>query len=599
MNHVLSPVSLRSPVTALCSHAAARGNARLGRTAVALPFFVARKHTRFYASNPSFLTVFSSINRSRLSCTFDPSNTLDRRFYTQTSRNAEANTNSKTSSSQDTPQYEDWKEYEPQYGVPLPNGTLDQASITQIFGPGIDVEEGNHILCVLQYRRLSGSLIELGASFPELYHEEETYITGLEYLRNTHPVDEETAANEWVQRETERLEKEVAVNRAVDVGIYQRTEQDIEKQQGTEYGRERYGTSAFEEIRKQNEAKWEEEQDEKKKLEEQQQEEMRNSSLPKDLQQFRDGETGERLPSLLGLKNLHELRTTERIQRNQEHEERSYDSTAKAPVINMPLFKRLGSSTLVTMGLLAACAFFAEMYTPPPTAARLFPDTSPATATCLTLAAINIAVFSVWRIPQAWKFLNRTVIVTPAWPRAAALLGSIFSHQTGSHLLTNMAFLAVIGPPLHDLVGRGCFLAVYVASGVFGAYSSLLVNVFRKNFVAYSQGASGALYGVLAVYCLTTDKDSIKVPFTSYEVPFYYAALLGLCVAVDIAGLVRKKKTNVDHVAHLAGYTAGAASAWVIQRQVMQRKKLEEEKLREMEQESVQSAPNDVNSVQR
>jgi rhomboid-like protein len=469
---------------------------------------------------------------------------------------------------QNVSELEDWREYDPQYGVPLPGGGLSQSAIERVFGHTMEEEEGNHILCVLQYRRLSGSLAEVGVSFPDLIHPRETYLRGLEYLRETFPVDEEANASSWLEGEVKRLEEEQLLNRAVKLGIYTKENEikKVEEEQGTEYGRQRYGKSIFEEIRSKNEQKWEMEQKEIKEKEEHTAREQLNASTPKELQPFRDSDTGEKLPTLQGLKKLHELRTEERAIRNKAAEKAASISEDATPDMSASPFKRLWSSTLLTIATLSLCFYFADTYTPPSQSARLFPDTPPAATTCLALFAINLAVFVAWRVPPAWKFLNRTMIVAPAWPRAITLVGSIFSHQTGGHFLANMVFLSVAGPALHELLGRGDFLAIYIGSGVLGAYTSLAFHVLRRNFVAYCQGASGALYGVLAAYCLTTDKQSLNIPFTQYEVPFNYVGLLALCVSIDLLGLITKRTRGIDHVAHLAGFTGGALGAVTSQR---------------------------------
>lgn len=88
---------------------------------------------------------------------------------------------------------------------------------------------------------------------------------------------------------------------------------------------------------------------------------------------------------------------------------------------------------------------FARNYTPPPRAARLWPDMPPAAATVIGLIAVNTLILVLWRIPPAWRFLNRYFLSTPGYPTAISVLGNVFSHQQLKHMLPNMLVLWFIG----------------------------------------------------------------------------------------------------------------------------------------------------------
>lgn len=54
---------------------------------------------------------------------------------------------------------------------------------------------------------------------------------------------------------------------------------------------------------------------------------------------------------------------------------------------------------------------------------------------------------------------------------------------------------------VHDDIGRGNFLAIYLSSGVLGSFLSLSSFVLRNQFYTSSLGASGAIAGILAAWC--------------------------------------------------------------------------------------------------
>jgi rhomboid-like protein len=111
------------------------------------------------------------------------------------------------------------------------------------------------VLQELQKRRVSGSLAEMGVSFSddaEITHDHA--MRGLEWLREKHPLDEETAAAEWAEAEAERLQEELE-KRAERLGLYKRgesVEEDVpsQPQQVTNV----YGNSVLVQRRQQVEA---------------------------------------------------------------------------------------------------------------------------------------------------------------------------------------------------------------------------------------------------------------------------------------------------------------------------------------------------------
>lgn len=54
---------------------------------------------------------------------------------------------------------------------------------------------------------------------------------------------------------------------------------------------------------------------------------------------------------------------------------------------------------------------------------------------------------------------------------------------------------------VHDEIGRGNFLALYLATGVFGSMTSLAAHVLTRKLTVTSLGASGAIAGLVAAWC--------------------------------------------------------------------------------------------------
>lgn len=158
-------------------------------------------------------------------------------------------------------------------------------------------------------------------------------------------------------------------------------------------------------------------------------------------------------------------------------------------------------------------------------------DIPPAAATVLAIIGLNLSVFTLWKFwPPAWRMLNKYFISVPIYPHALSVVGSVFSHQQVKHLATNMVILWFIGtrrkfitstpfpvsrarakltPPsnsVHDEIGRGNFLALFMASGVIGSLTSLSAHVLTKQLTVTSLGASGAIAGLVAAWCMIHSK---------------------------------------------------------------------------------------------
>lgn len=95
---------------------------------------------------------------------------------------------------------------------PLPKGPVDDATVRAIFGPRVAPADGNNVLRILHHRRTSGSLADygvdnLGKQYSHVNRELAT--KGLDWLREKFPIDEARAAEEWAEKEANRIAYEL------------------------------------------------------------------------------------------------------------------------------------------------------------------------------------------------------------------------------------------------------------------------------------------------------------------------------------------------------------------------------------------------------
>jgi membrane associated rhomboid family serine protease len=147
-------------------------------------------------------------------------------------------------------------------------------------------------------------------------------------------------------------------------------------------------------------------------------------------------------------------------------------------------------------------------------------------------------------------------------------LSSMFMHGSIDHLLGNMLFLWIFGNNVEDALGRGRFLAFYLASGFVATGVQTFVTLYfgtPEEARIPNLGASGAVSGVLGAYLVLLPNASVLtlVFFFLIELPaflflgFWFIFQLwegGFSVAMPQAG------GGVAFFAHIGGFVFGAVT---------------------------------------
>ena len=89
---------------------------------------------------------------------------------------------------------------------------------------------------------------------------------------------------------------------------------------------------------------------------------------------------------------------------------------------------------------------------------------------------------------QQWALFGPLVEHGDWW----RLITAAFLHGSLIHIGLNMLMLWWIGAPVEQALGRGRFLALYLASGLAGSAGALVADPY-----AVTVGASGAIFGIL------------------------------------------------------------------------------------------------------
>jgi membrane associated rhomboid family serine protease len=165
----------------------------------------------------------------------------------------------------------------------------------------------------------------------------------------------------------------------------------------------------------------------------------------------------------------------------------------------------------------------------------------------------------------------------PAAPRVADLFYSLFLHAGFLHLFGNMLFLWIYGDNVEHRLGPLRYLIAYLGTGV-------TATLFHTAFDPASQlpliGASGAISGVLGFYFRWFPRNQVRLlllifPFFLDVIMVPARIVLALFLILDnlLPFLLRRSvQGGVAYGAHLGGFFAGLAVAWLMDRRALARK---------------------------
>ncbi len=186
------------------------------------------------------------------------------------------------------------------------------------------------------------------------------------------------------------------------------------------------------------------------------------------------------------------------------------------------------------------------------------------------LIIINIGVFLLQSLLESinfgsypgWYFLNRYFALNPLTgidPAGQAYNFQIwqpityqFMHGGFSHIFFNMFMLWMFGNEIENIMGSKKFLVFYLLSGIGAAAVQLLIGPALSNHLAFTIGASGAVYGVMIAFALFFPDRQIYVYFLFPVKAKYLIAFLVLIEFMSVGDM-----SLVAHLAHIGGALTG------------------------------------------
>jgi membrane associated rhomboid family serine protease len=186
------------------------------------------------------------------------------------------------------------------------------------------------------------------------------------------------------------------------------------------------------------------------------------------------------------------------------------------------------------------------------------------------LIALNVLVF-LWELSVGHRALNGFIYEFGIVPHntllaltghsygspATAILPlftSMFLHGSLLHLGGNMLALWIFGDNIEDYLGHFNYLVLYLASGLAGALTHILLNL---NSRMPTIGASGAIAGVMGAYLILYPRARVLTWFFILILWLPAWLVLGYWFLVQFVSVSEIAESGLAVWEHLGGFVAG------------------------------------------
>ena len=129
------------------------------------------------------------------------------------------------------------------------------------------------------------------------------------------------------------------------------------------------------------------------------------------------------------------------------------------------------------------------------------------------------------------------------------LLFSMFMHFSFMHLAGNMLYLGLAGVRAERMIGHLRFFLIYMLSGLASSLISTAYYFLMTDYNTVSAGASGAIYGLIALIIYLTARNRKNMSSSQM-----YGRIILVVLFLLFSNFYQ---TGIDVVAHIAGFVFG------------------------------------------
>lgn len=186
------------------------------------------------------------------------------------------------------------------------------------------------------------------------------------------------------------------------------------------------------------------------------------------------------------------------------------------------------------------------------------------------LLIINVGVFVLQLIfdnlmfggVPGWYFLNKYFALNPLTGfdvfgkpfnfQIWQIITYQFMHADFMHILFNMFMLWMFGIEIEHIMGSRKFLLYYLLCGIGAGLLHVLFSPVLSDTLAYTIGASGAVFGVMIAFAMFFPDRYI---FIYFLIPIKAKYLIAILVVFEFLSV--NEPSVVAHLAHIGGALTG------------------------------------------
>ena len=176
--------------------------------------------------------------------------------------------------------------------------------------------------------------------------------------------------------------------------------------------------------------------------------------------------------------------------------------------------------------------------------------------------------------PQVLQLPGQRPVEVPQAPGPPiiwlTLFSSMFMHGGFGHIAGNMLYLWIFGNNVEHRFGHVWFLIFYLSAGLVGSFAQIAL---APDSVIPNLGASGAIAGVMGAYVVLFPYNRVNAVFLYNVITVPAILVLGMWIAMQFVsgGSIASTSAStggVAYMAHVGGFFAGAAAAFVCRLQM-------------------------------
>ena len=189
----------------------------------------------------------------------------------------------------------------------------------------------------------------------------------------------------------------------------------------------------------------------------------------------------------------------------------------------------------------------------------------------ISLVVLNALIFYALRLlspPDLGTILDRfsfLPVAAEGWNYLFSPLTSMFLHADPGHLWGNMAFLWAFAPAVEERLGQKRFVALYLLTGVAGAFTSIVVMRLFFSVAVHVIGASGAVSGIMGIFMVRCYFKKLVIPVPVFflvnaKLKLNSLIVLGLFFLQDLKGGFRQlagSHSSIAYWVHVGSMAAG------------------------------------------